>query len=177
MGDIRRIPKAERDQYEREQQDPRWLEWLDPKHMAAATDQLLAEVPDMPADPWSREGLIRIERFILDTFPTMDDVDRPENHALADRIARYIGEVFHRLFESKWANVTDAYKYVPRYSGIGPAVTNEWNEFPLAVGNLITAAIDRNTGEYLSRIYYYAARDYPKWVDAGRPPLVEYVLE
>ncbi|WP_040829012.1 hypothetical protein [Nocardia jiangxiensis] len=162
-------------QFEIDQKNDKWRAWL--ADMDAEIDVLLREVPGMPENPWSLEGLRHVEQFILRRFPSLDDVSKnPENWPLADRLARFIGEVFHRLFEGKWENHPEEYTTIERYPDFGPAITNEWTDVPLDVGNDITIIIHRQRGEHLSLIYRHRVEDYAKWVESGRPPRIEYLL-
>lgn len=164
-------------QHERNQVDPRWLEWVAPERMDAEIAQLLAEVPDMPADPWTREALLHIGDFAIRRFGTVNEVlNEQDNWPLADRIARYFGENLHRNFESQWENVPENYASIARYQDFGPAVINEWTDVYLEVGILLTAIIlDRSTRR-LEIIWRWRAHHYPEWVAAGRPPRAEYLL-
>ncbi|MGX1762636.1 hypothetical protein ACWIG5_38085, partial [Streptomyces lydicus] len=124
MGDFRPYTKAELEQIERDQHDPKWLDWVAPEKMNTEIDAFLNEtVPDMPGDPWSAQGLDRVEQFLLDRFSDMDAVDRTESWGVADQCSRYIGEVFRRNFEGEWFNVPDFGGV--RYPGIGPVIRNQ----------------------------------------------------
>lgn len=164
-------------QHDRNQADPRWLEWVAPERMDAEIARLLAEVPGMPEDPWTFEALEHVGRFAIDRFATTAEIMSDEdNWPLADRIARYFGEVFHRLFESKWENRPEEYANIARYPDFGPTVTNEWTPVPLAVGTILTAIIHDQSTRRLSIIWRWRVKHYPEWVTAGRPPRIEYLL-
>jgi hypothetical protein len=176
MGDFRPYTKAELEQIGRDQQDPKWLEWLKPENMNTQIDAFLNEtVPDMPDDPWTAQGLDRAERYILDSFPEMDDVDRPENSTVADQLSRYIGEVFRRNFEGTWFNALSMGG--ARYPDFGPVIRYKWTDVYLDTGNLITATVDRQWGDYLPGIFSRSLETYQKWVNAGRPPMAEWLKD
>ncbi|MFI6218473.1 hypothetical protein ACIBCD_41235 [Nocardia brasiliensis] len=174
MGDIRPHTQAELEQIERDQQDPKWLEWLAPENMNAQLDAFLNEtVQEMPDDPWSAQGLDRLERLILDRSSEMDDVNRVEDWAVADQCSRYLGEVFRRNFEGAWFNVP-TFGGV-RYPSFGPAIRHKWTGAYSDTVNLITAAVHRRWGNYLSGIFSNKVKTYQAWVEAGRPPRGEWV--
>ncbi|QIS01284.1 hypothetical protein F5X71_02195 [Nocardia brasiliensis] len=174
MGDFRPYTKAELEQIERDQHDPKWLEWVAPEKMNAQLDAFLNEtVPDMPDDPWSAQGLDRVERFILDNFQDFKDVDKAENRQVADQLTRFIGEVFRRNFEGRWFNAEDMGG--ARYRDFGPVIRYEWGGAYLDVANLSTATVHRGWGNYLSGIFSNSVETYQKWVEAGRPPMAEWL--
>ncbi|WP_067682742.1 hypothetical protein [Nocardia miyunensis] len=176
MGDVRPRTKAELAELERDQEDPKWLDWVNPERMESQLAKFLTEtIPDMPDDPWSAEGLDRAEREILNRFATMDDAESSENRDLADQFTRYIGEVFCRKFEGRWHNVRGTGG--ARYPEFGPAVDREWSEMYLDVANLVTATVHRHWGDYLSTIFNNNARGHQDWVDSGRPPIAERIEE
>ncbi|MFI7004274.1 hypothetical protein [Nocardia sp. NPDC050175] len=172
MGDFRPYTKAELEQIERDQHDPQWLAWLDSEKMNAQIDAFLNEtVPDMPDNPWTAEGLDRVERDMLERFSDMDDVDRAENWVVADQFSRFIGEVFRRNFEGRWFNAPSMGG--ARYPDFGPVIRHEWVDAYLDVGNLITATVHRKWGDNLSTIFANSSESYREWVSAGRPTLTE----
>ncbi|PXX66443.1 hypothetical protein DFR70_103191 [Nocardia tenerifensis] len=176
MGGFRPYTKAELEQIERDQQDPKWLEWLAPENMNAQLDAFLNEtVPDMSDNPWSAGGLDQAERYILDHFHDMDEVDRPQNATVADQLSRFIGEVFRRNFEGAWFNVPSMGG--DRYKDFGPVIRHEWTDVYLDTGNLITATVDRQWGDYLSGIFSNSLETYREWVTAGRPPMAEWLKD
>ncbi|MGV9680053.1 hypothetical protein ACWDSJ_32635 [Nocardia sp. NPDC003482] len=174
MGDFRPYTKAELEQIERDQQDPKWLEWISSELMESQLRTFLTEtLPDMPGNPWSAEGLDRAERAALERFTSITNVDLPQNSGIADQFTRFIGEVFVRNFEGEWFNVPDYHG--DRYSGFGPVVREDWTEAYLDVANLITAAVHRKIGTYWSGIFARSEQTYKSWVRAGRPPLDEWM--
>ncbi|WP_280273950.1 hypothetical protein [Nocardia wallacei] len=174
MGDYRTYTQAELEQKERDQQDPKWLEWVDPIRMNAQIYKLLNEtVPDIPDNPWSPEGLDRAERYALDRFSSMDDVDKPENRDIADQLTRFIGEVFRRNFDGEWYNVPEMSG--ERYSDFGPVIRDEWSDAYLDTANLVTAAVHRKWGDYWSGIYSNSIETHKSWVEAGKPSLHEWL--
>lgn len=158
-------------QREKDQQDPAWLAWL--AAMPDALDEFLTvDVPDMPADPWSAEGLLHAEHASLVHFPSMESVGAPSSRARADRTIRYLGEVFRRNFEGKWCNVPELYG---AYGGFTPAVEEPYVELYLEVVAMLTATLDRRTGREWAGVFGYAQEDHADWVAAGRPDLAAWV--
>ncbi|MGW4848903.1 hypothetical protein [Nocardia brasiliensis] len=171
MGDFRPYTQAELKQIERDQNDPKWLEWVAPENMNAQLDAFLNEtVPDMPDDPWSAQGLDHAERAALSIFPTVDSTLVPENRAVADQFHRFIGEVFRRNFEGVWRNVP-SFDDAKRSRGFGPVIRRPFAEFYLGVVPALTTAIDRKTSTTWAQGFRYSEEDYRVWVEAGRPVL------
>ncbi len=174
MSKTQRNIKAELEQRQRDQEAPKWLEWVNPDLMNTQVSKLLTEtIPDMPDDPWSAAGLDRVEREILERFDTVPDVDTTDNREIADQITRFIGEVFRRNFEGEWCNVPDMGG--KRYPDFGPVIQREWTDMYLGTANLVTATVDRQWGDYLSEIFVRNTESYEEWVQAGRPPLDEWI--
>ncbi|MGV9680734.1 hypothetical protein ACWDSJ_36150 [Nocardia sp. NPDC003482] len=174
MGDLRPYTTAELEQIARDQQDPKWLEWVADELMEAQLRKFFTEtVPNMPENPWSAEGLDRAESEILARFATMDDVDRPENRDVADQFTRFIGEVFRRNFEGGWYNVPGMSG--ERYPDFGPVIRDEWTDAYLDTANLVTATVHRQWRDFLSGIFFNSQRTYQEWVAAGRPPMNEWL--
>ncbi|WP_216897124.1 hypothetical protein [Nocardia alni] len=166
--------KAELEQVRRDQDDPRWLEWVAPDLMNARVSKLLTEtIPDMPDDPWSAVGLDRVEREILERFTTVQAVSAPGNQEIADQLTRFIGEVFRRKFEGQWYNVPSMGGN--RYQDFGPVIRHEWTDMYLDVANLVTSTVDRRWGDNLSEIFGFSMETYRSWVEAGRPPMDEWI--
>ncbi|PXX59843.1 hypothetical protein DFR70_111230 [Nocardia tenerifensis] len=171
MGEFRSFTKTELEQFERDQQDPKWLEWLAPENMNMQLDVFLNEtVPDMPGNPWSSEGLERAERAALSIFPTVDSTMLPENRGVADQFHRFVGEVFRRNFEGVWRNVP-TFDDAKRSRRFGPVVARPFAEFYLGVIQTLTTAIDRQTGNTWSQAFRYSEEDYQTWVETGRPTI------
>lgn len=144
MGGDRAHTSTELRQREKDQQHPAWLAWL--SAMPDALDEFLSkDVPGMPTDPWSADGLQYAEQAALRIFPTFDAVLDPENRGSADRFQRYVGEVFVRCFEGEWLNVPAAKDYLGR--GFDPVVRRPFNDLYLTVLSQLTSAMDRRTGD------------------------------
>ncbi|MFB8276971.1 hypothetical protein [Nocardia colli] len=160
MGD-RPYTKAELRQQVTDQEDPRWLAWLE--GMNKQIDRFLNEtVPDMPEDPWTAEGLRHAETTALKIFPNREVVLVPENRDVADQFSRYVGETFRRNFEGEWRNEPS---FDDRRSplGFGPVVRTPENPEYLDVVHLLTATVHHRTGDHWSRIFGYSTEGFAKW--------------
>ncbi|WP_280428346.1 hypothetical protein [Nocardia brasiliensis] len=167
MGGDRPYTKTELRQRAKDQEDPRWLAWLN--EMGEQVDRFLNEtVPDMPDDPWSVEGLQRAEQALLERFPNSGDESGPENQELVDQFARFIGETFRRHFEGEWYNAPDA-DDMQGSRGFGPVLREGYNPEYLDTVPLVSMAIYRRTGKEWGRIFGHSQRRYAQWVAAGRP--------
>ncbi|MGF6888567.1 hypothetical protein ABIA39_007912 [Nocardia sp. GAS34] len=162
-------PYVPAEHHTHDQDDPDWLAWVAPAAMDTQLAQLYTEtIPDMPNDPWSADGLDRAERYLLDTFPDSDTIDRRENLDIADQLTRFIGEVFARHFEGTWRNTPGICR---RYPHFGPVVEQKWMAMSLDAGNLVTTTLDKRWGNNLSTIFSNVMQTYTAWIAAGRPSL------
>ncbi|MBO0827510.1 MAG: hypothetical protein J2P24_06990 [Streptosporangiales bacterium] len=147
------------------QQRPEWRDWL------AGMDAALAGffdrvVPDMPADPWSEEGLRHAEAAALERFPDADSADPETAQAGADVIdgfRRYLGELLVRRFEGAWVYVDLG------ATGLVPAVALPYSPEYFDVGGALTMAVQRRTGGEWSAVHRFQREDHDAWVGAGRP--------
>ncbi|GAB2675845.1 hypothetical protein [Nocardia goodfellowii] len=165
MAKDRPYTEAERRQRALFQQAPVWIEWL------AAMDEQRARffsetVPDMPADPWSPEGLDHAEAAALRRFPDMESVELPKNRDIADQFHRYVGETFRRNFGGKWYNVP-SFDDEQRSRGFGPIIRDEFSAEYLDVITLLTASMHRRTGSEWSRIFGFVAQEYAAWKEGS----------
>ncbi len=99
----------------------------------------------------SVESLDELESLVLARFPSVEDAKKPDATKFLDGSARYAGEVLRKLTGSKWAIRHDDPKFA--FYGLpillGGSKLGDMPECPLT---LITAAIDRRKGTYLSTI-------------------------
>jgi hypothetical protein len=95
---------------------------------------------------YSPASLLRLEGWILENYPSMDAILDDREKMTLDALLRYVGEVFRVHLQGKWDIVRDDPQYVfynlpiIRFSGNIP------NTSPLS---LVTASIDRHTGEFI----------------------------
>jgi hypothetical protein len=95
---------------------------------------------------YSPASLLRLEGWILENYPSMDAILDDREKITLDALLRYVGEVFRVHLQGKWDIVRDDPQYVfynlpiIRFSGNIP------NTSPLS---LVTASIDRHTGEFI----------------------------
>src|SRR4051794_11674133 len=90
--------------------------------------EFLAEVPDMPEDPFDEDGLRLVERLALDSFDTIDDALAPANAELFDKIVRFVGETFAINLDGEWTNklpVDDGKAHL--------AVRFSWSDVPIEI--------------------------------------------
>lgn len=173
MGRDREYTKAELAQQAKDQQDPRWLAWL--ADMDTQLGKFFTDtVPDMPANPWTAEGLAHAEAAALTIFPESGAEDLPENRDVSDQFHRFIGETFRRNFEGEWRNVPSLGGGQPLH-GFGPVVLEPYVEMYLDVIPIFSTALFRRSGNELSFVFERSADRYRSWVDGGRLPLDQWV--
>lgn len=100
---------------------------------------------------FSPASLDAIESWLLSTYDSVQSVKQPDQAAILDGAARYIGETFRRNLGGKWMIETSDSDYVffgiPTLSGCRGQQTSLC---PLA---LATASVDRRRGNYLRTIF------------------------
>ncbi|AKU16597.1 hypothetical protein [Luteipulveratus mongoliensis] len=166
MGRFEEYTQAELEQRERDQKDPAFRAWL-----GQMDDELKVffeqDVPDMPADPWTAEGLKHAERAAISYF-WAQDLDWPERE---ERFARYLGEVFVRNFEGSWRWIAMRPQKSP---GKEPVVRQPATPNYLVVRRHVKAALSERSGEKWARLFGRAQSNYDAWVEAGRLPPQEW---
>lgn len=180
MGDVHRLTKAGLRQFEVDQQDPVFLDWL--AGMDAALDRFLTEdAPQVGAlhEPWSAEGLrlaASRERLI---FADPNSALLPENADMMDRFARFIGEVFVRNFDGSWYNVpgngpddVQFWPVVGGYATLGYVEPVAQARAAIAEGRVKRAPTWPEG--VLVWMFGNMRRDHEAWMSAGRPSVDEW---
>lgn len=125
--------------------------WL--MDMSDAIDRFLQSVPTQVATrlDYSPESLNVIEEYILDRYPTIDDIKKQSEAKTVDGIARYVGQVFRKHFGGKWiidfSDKKNAFYGLPQLSGMQEQRTASC---PLT---LVTASTDRRTGKFIRTVF------------------------
>ncbi|MEV5834972.1 hypothetical protein [Nocardia sp. NPDC052112] len=152
------------DEYEKAQNMPIWRQWFE--CMDSKLSALSELVPDMPADPYTADGLKRVMAVAHDVFPTVQSVS--ENAETADLFARFIGEVFRRNFDGRWFNFPYHMAGLP---DLFPAVRFDW-DYPGYVIPAHQLSDEIELGperEAVAWVYGNYTQDHAEWVAAGRP--------
>ncbi len=177
MGSFHAFTKAELAQQERDQQDPAWLEWAAGISDRAA--RLAADIPGMPADPWTVEGLAAVEQYALTAFEDQDATLALENRALAEAIWSYLIELHVQTTEGRARNVPEN----GEIAGLefGPDGSDDYSALYLTPITLLTALFSRakraGFTTFWVPIYERHVADYKKWVAAGRPSRADWVKQ
>lgn len=153
------------------QQRPEWKDWLS-RQDDGLEDFFTRVVPDMPADPYSAEGLRHAESAALKIFPdskAASPTRSPENLDRIDPFQRYLGEVYIRCFEGHWLNLADT------PGEVEPAVETPYGETYHQVRTALTRAMSRRTGEEWAVLFGNQLAIYQRWQRAGRPALADWV--
>ncbi|MDI1257325.1 MAG: hypothetical protein PSV16_14620 [Flavobacterium sp.] len=91
-----------------------------------------------------------IEKLILDSFDTIDEINRDKS--FYDELARYTGETFRRRLGGNWKldlDITSAYYNLPVLDYATPVCPHK----------LITACISRKEGSFLSDVLMGSIRE------------------
>jgi hypothetical protein len=128
--------------------------WLAMNDYLVDEDFLVFDVEDMPADPFTEEGLNVAEAEAIRRFPDPATALAEENREQSDKFIRYIGETFVRGLGGEWTNDaqdgTDRAFIGVRFEGLERIVTPP---------TLFTAALARRRGGEWAFVYHQAAKD------------------
>ena len=129
--------------------------WL--AHMDDALAEFSARLPPAlrPALDRSPSSLDQLERFLLERYPDMPTI-KADPAPYLDGAARYVGEVFRRGIGGAWRLRDDDPSYV--YAGLPEITFLVERDTPVCPITLVTTALDRRTGMFLSTVYRSSAR-------------------
>jgi len=149
------------------QQYPEFLEWLaqrDSELAAFFTD----DVPGMPNDPWTMDGLRHAERIVVDKFWAQDpnDFGGPDRRA---RFQRFYGEMLVRFLDGRWvyAACGEDGEFVPVI--VADFATTYWNP-----ATALSSALDERTGDQTVVIFGRLAQAHYAWAQYGRKSMEEW---
>lgn len=141
---------------EREDPQEQFQHWL--AHMSDALETFMDLLP--PAVQarldYQPESLAILERFLLDRYENVDAVSKSSETTYLDGAARYVGEVFRKGIGGRWQIRFDDPKYV--YFGLPELTFLERRDTPVCPLTLVTASLDRRTGEYLAMVFRNSAK-------------------
>jgi hypothetical protein len=96
---------------------------------------------------YSIESLDTLENWILEQYPTVNDIIPQKEASIVDGYARYVGETFRKYLGGKWIIELDNPKHV--FYNMPEIDTKSLRDCPLS---LVIASTDRRTGHYISDI-------------------------
>lgn len=108
---------------------------------------------------YSVDSLDDVEKWLLETFKTKENLLSEENKKILDLIVSYVGGVFRRKLEGKWEidleNEKNAYFKLP-------VIVSESTPAPISPHTLITASFSRNKGNFISTVLNNAIKNSKK---------------
>ena len=121
--------------------------WLMDMHDALV--RMKQSVPKEISDQlnYSIESLDVLEQWILSDYASVDQILATSEAQKVDGYARYVGETFRKYLGGIWMIELDDPKHV--FYNLPQIKTNQLIDSPLS---LVTASVDRRTGEYISGI-------------------------
>jgi hypothetical protein len=139
--------------------DERFKAWLAMNEYLLDTEFLAGDVPGLPDDPFTEEGLRVAEAEALRRFADVAEVLAPENRQMYDKFVRYIGETFVRGLGAQWTNrpmVDDGKPHID--------IRYPWQPETLDVPAMLTSAVHRRTGQEWAFVYRMATEDRENWL-------------
>lgn len=149
-----------------DQQRPEFREWL--ADMDSELNTFFTEdIPDLPDDPYTPEGLLQVEELALVDF--WDDKSKRNWLRFSGRIERYLGELVVRTVEGEWKyiNVTG--------EGLLPVIETPFRMAYFEPAQALKNAMSKRDGQTMNRIYGHLANNYSAWIEHGRLPLRDWV--
>ena len=152
---------------EADQHNPLFLAWLADMDRELKT-LFTQDIPDMPTDPYTYEGLHHAEQAALRLF--WGEPMSPDWADQRERLWRYIGQMFVRHTAGVW-------KYIDMNNGKGlvPVVQVPFEMSYYEPIDMLSVATSERTGNRLSYIYGWADKGHTAWVEHGRMPLREWL--
>jgi hypothetical protein len=154
--------QAELRQRELDQQNPQFLAWL-----SRMDDELALfferDVPDMPADPFTEEGLRRAEAAAIRLFWHRTPEDGPFAYR-KERFERFIGEVFVRKVEGKWMWINVS------VHGHAPVVSRPATPLYLEPDGQLSQSLTEKCTDGWTFVFRNSVESYEAWKAAGRLP-------
>lgn len=137
-----------------DRRDEGFASWLAMNDYLLDCELLAGDVPGMPDDPYTEEGLRVAEADALRRFSSVAELVAPTNRDMLDKFVRYVGQTFVRGLGGQWTNrplVDTGRAYV--------GISFPWREHTLEIPTLVTSAIARRTGDRWARVYTMAQED------------------
>jgi hypothetical protein len=124
--------------------------WL--AHMDDALEKFLGALPPSVRKQLDGEpaSLDKLEEWLLSRYPTVADTKPPTEASTLDGASRYVGEIFRRVTYSKWTTENGDLKFA--FYGLPILKGGKLFRMPACPLTMVTASIDRRTGQYLSTI-------------------------
>ncbi|MDR6226823.1 hypothetical protein [Desmospora profundinema] len=121
--------------------------WL--MEMWDTLDHFINELPEELELDFSPASFLRIEKWILNNYRTIDEIKKDKTKL--DALARYVGETFRKELEGIWELSLDDPKYI--YYGIPQINFKAKNVTPICPLTMVTACVDRRKGDYIYSIF------------------------
>lgn len=124
--------------------------WL--AHMDQALEAFLDLVPatlrkQLDGEP---ESLDKLEAWLLSRYPSVPHTKAASEASVLDGESRYVGEILRRVTGSIWTTETRDRKFA--FYGLPILQGGMLVRMPACPLTMVTAAVDRRTGKYLSTI-------------------------
>ncbi|PMS22547.1 hypothetical protein C0Z18_04260 [Trinickia dabaoshanensis] len=136
--------------------EDRFQNWL--MEMGGAIEALRESLPADVAIrlDFTGDSLSAIERFALARYPSIENIKRRREARLVDGMARYVGEVFRKHLGGRWIVHSDACN---AFHGLPQLVDMTGQCSPLCPLTLVTASVDRRTGDFIRTVFDNAVRN------------------
>ncbi|MFX0581100.1 hypothetical protein [Nocardia nepalensis] len=144
---------------------PAWMEWL--AHKTDALDRFFThDVPQMPPDRYSENGIRLAEHALLTRFTVLGTAD-PDDPLLA-RFGCYLGEVFTQSLDGYWINEPFPNPCLPRAT-----VRFPYTDLRLCVQEQVALALHHRSGTCWSQTYLALSGLCAAWWESGHSRRLE----
>lgn len=113
-------------------------EWL--KSRTDVLEKMFEKLPQLNLD-YSPESLIRLEKWLLEQYPSVEMIFEEKEKSNLDAYITYVGEVFRRNLKGKWGVETD-----PKDVYYGHAIVTFEKDIPVSPRSEVLVSIDRRKG-------------------------------
>lgn len=149
------------------QSDETFQSWLKMQEAAMGIEFPIYDCPEVRDQMYSKDSLPIVETKLIDLYENHREAFSPDQVHTTMRYVYYIGETFRRAFDGTWVALPNLAN--PSESPTKMAIDYPMREAMNRPADLVKIAVNRRTGQEISKVFGYAERDYAEWVAAGKP--------
>ncbi|MGF7086598.1 hypothetical protein JOD24_000427 [Kroppenstedtia sanguinis] len=123
--------------------------WL--MEMGDILERFIDHIPPETRLDYTPESLLRLEEWMLEHYPSVDDLLKESNKETLDALVRYTGQVYRKNLKGKWTIHLDD----PNYAFFGlPMISFHIPRIdPVAPHSEVVASVDRRRGDYIYTVF------------------------
>jgi len=114
-------------------------------------EQFIDSMPQELNLDYSPESLLRLEEWILKSYPTAGDILKESEKRVLDSLGRYVGQVYRKNLGGKWKLYLDDPNNV--FYGLPVIILPSEEIDPICPLSEVTASVDRRKGDYIYTLF------------------------